>query len=144
IYNYYMKTRLFYFLTISKSIGGFLQLAAVVKVDVFYKVQQNLRVGVALKTVSFGHEILLYTCIIFDDAVVYQRKLARLRSVWVGIIVRWNTVRRPARMSDAYTCHLLYSFASFFQGGNFSGFFDDLYSIAQVEANTGTIIAAVF
>ncbi len=65
------------------------------------KLHEDLRVGLALKTVALVFELLLNDSVVFDDAVVHQSKGAIGADVGVRIDVIRRAVGRPARVSNA-------------------------------------------
>src|SRR4051794_23295836 len=48
----------------------------VILFDIFYKIQQYLRIGITFKLVSLIDQLLFYRSIILDDAVVDHRNVA--------------------------------------------------------------------
>ena len=63
--------------------------------------RENFGVGIGFESVAGAEQFLFERVVVFDDAVVDDGDFAGLVKMRMGIFVRRNAVRGPARVADA-------------------------------------------
>ena len=84
--------------------GGAYACGQIAVTDVHYvldELYEYLGVGLALEGISTFAQLVAQRGVVLDDAVVYDGQVARLREVRVGVRLRRDAVRGPARMGYA-------------------------------------------
>ena len=104
----------------------------------------NFRIGVGRKFLPFGNEFFFQHQVVFDNAVVYNNKIAAFIRMRMGVAVGRPAVSCPACMADAHAAFGHSAFQLMAQGVKAAHAFFNPDFAFFVNRNTGGIITAVF
>ena len=121
---------------------GLLQIAVIVHVD---QMHHNFRIRLAVEHIALGQQHFAQLQIVFDDAVMYDGKLAVIADMRMGVHIRRRAVRGPSGMTDAdaaaQVCAVMRLFA---EVADHTARFDHMDGPILLHRDAGGVIAAIF